>query len=367
MAPPWRIQLATHGALLNALIYHVASGQAFLSGVALIVLAVVSPTRPGRRWVSVGRTTAACLGFTLVAVSATPLPGWFYLAAGAISLAWLLAEGLSRAISPRPGRWIRPAVLAVWLLGAALELPFHRTPALPRLGDPPVDVVGDSISAGMGGEAETWPRILARSQHVVVHDLSLAGATAASALKDQAGRACGSGSLVLVEIGGNDVLAETPPEAFERALDALLARLAGGGRTVVMLEVPLPPLANRYGAAQRRAARRHGVALVPKRVLLGVLTSGRATLDTVHLSPSGHTLMAERMWAVIRGAFGPREGPVAPIPDPPTGRHSGEPGRRTHEAMDEGKGRPTGVGSGLGALPRPGPRGRITRSPAATS
>jgi acyl-CoA thioesterase-1 len=130
----------------------------------------------------------------------------------------------------------------------------------------------------------------------------------ASALKDQAGGVQGTDSLVLAEIGGNDVLGETTPEAFERGLDALLSDLRSGGRTVVMLELPLPPFYNSYGAAQRRMARRHAVVLVPKRVLLGVMTSGGATLDTVHLSRSGHVLMAEAMWWVIRGAFGPRRG-----------------------------------------------------------
>ena len=184
---------------------------------------------------------------------------------------------------------------------------------MPRMGDPPVDVVGDSVSAGMGGEAETWPGVLARRHHVLVHDLSLPGATVESAIREQSGRLSGPGSLVLAEIGGNDVLGETTPGAFERGLDALLARLRQGGRTVVMLELPLPPFSNRYGAAQRRSARRHGVVLIPKRVLLGVLTTGGATLDSVHLSRSGHALMAEAVWRVIRGAFGPRK---ENLPDP---------------------------------------------------
>ena len=92
----------------------------------------------------------------------------------------------------------------------------------------------------------------------------------------------GSTSLVLVEIGGNDVLRATRPLAFEEGLDVLLAKLRDTRRTVVMLELPLPPFHNRYGEVQRRLAKRHGVLLVPKRVLMGVLTSaGSATLDTV--------------------------------------------------------------------------------------
>jgi hypothetical protein len=93
--------------------------------------------------------------------------------------------------------------------------------------------------------------------------------------------------------------------AFERGLDVLLAKLAVGGRTVILLELPLPPFHNRYGAAQRPVARRHRVFLVPKRVLMGVLTSEGATLDTIHLSRRGHALMAETVWRIIGQAIGP--------------------------------------------------------------
>ena len=143
---------------------------------------------------------------------------------------------------------------------------------------------------------------------VRVQDLSLAGADVASALKEQAGRVDGPGSLVIAEIGGNDVLGQTTPEAFERGLDALLKVLRRGGRTVVMLELPSPPFYNRFGSAQRRQAGRHGVLLVPRRVLLGVLTAKDATLDTIHLSPTGHARMAEAIWRAVRGAFGARKG-----------------------------------------------------------
>jgi acyl-CoA thioesterase-1 len=192
---------------------------------------------------------------------------------------------------------------AVWALGIAMELPYHLAPSVPSLGDPPVYVLGDSLSAGMGGEPATWPRLLARRHGVDVRDLSLAGATVATAGRDQAGRVTEGGALVLAEIGGNDILGETTPDAFERSLDTLLSRLRSDGRTVIMLELPLPPFYNRYGSAQRRLARRHRTLLVPMRVLLGVLTTEGATLDSVHLSRSGHALMAERMWGLIRHAF----------------------------------------------------------------
>ena len=46
-------------------------------------------------------------------------------------------------------------------------------------------------------------------------------------------------------------------------------------------------------------AKRHGVLLVPKRVLIGILTSEGATVDSIHLSRRGHELMAETVWGII--------------------------------------------------------------------
>lgn len=287
---------------MNAVVYHVASGQAFFSGVVLISLAVLLAFRFRTRWPAFGRTVLACLALILIAVSAAPLPGWFYLIAGVASLVWIGLEGSSRTRWQRGKPWLRGLVLAIWGLGVALELPYHRAPFIPMLGNPKVYVVGDSLSAGVGDQAvETWPKRLERTRGLIVGDFAKMGATVTSA-RTQVEQIHGDG-LVIVEIGGNDVLGGTTPETFEQGLDALLARLQSQNRTVILLELPLPPFYNRYGMIQRRLARRHGALLVPKRVLLRVLTTKGATVDSVHLSLKGHRLMAEAVWAIIRPAF----------------------------------------------------------------
>jgi len=109
--------------------------------------------------------------------------------------------------------------------------------------------------------------------------------------------------VVLLEIGGNDVLGSTSTDEYERNLDALLHCVTGSGRHVVMFELPIPPLANGYGRAQRNLAAKHNVVLIPKRVLMGVLTDEGATVDSLHLSPSGHQQMAESVWCIIGPAL----------------------------------------------------------------
>ena len=80
-----------------------------------------------------------------------------------------------------------------------------------------------------------------------------------------------SHAVVLVELGGNDLLSGLPTREFARDLETLLASLRQPGRTIVMLELPLFPFQSGYGRAQRALARRFDVYLIPKRYLASVL------------------------------------------------------------------------------------------------
>ncbi len=62
-----------------------------------------------------------------------------------------------------------------------------------------------------------------------------------------------------------------------------------------MFELPLPPFSYRFGYSQRALASRYQVSLIPKRYLLSVLVGEQKTLDSIHLTDSGHQQMAELM------------------------------------------------------------------------
>ena len=164
-------------------------------------------------------------------------------------------------------------------------------------------LIGDSVSAGMSdSEKGTWPKLLAQTQNIDVRDFSKMGATVASARK-QVQRIGDETGLVLIQIGGNDLLGSTTAAQFEERLDLLLDDVCRPDRTVVMLELPLPPFANRFGQIQRRLARKYNLILIPKRVFISVLTTAGTTLDGIHLTPQGHALMAETIWNVIGPAY----------------------------------------------------------------
>jgi len=283
------------------LVYHIVCGQAFFTGVGLLILAAVSSTR-SRPIFSRITVLSFLVGVIAVVVSSTPIPYWYYGIAVAVSLAWIASR-----FKKHWRRRAAYALAAVWLVAALIELPYHFTPSLQPTPTRTITIIGDSVTAGVGDDetAETWPSILAREHKLQVQDISHVGETAASALKRAKSHAIES-SVVVVEIGGNDLLGSTTSTQFARDLNDLLAHLAAADRQIIMFELPLPPFYHEYGRVQRSVAAKHNVTLVPKRVFLSVIAGRDSTLDTIHLSQSGHQFMADCVWRLVKSAFDPK-------------------------------------------------------------
>ena len=287
---------------MNWLVFHVASGAAFFTGVGLIVVAALASTRPQPIFKRI-TVLFSLVGVIAIVVSSTPIPYWYYAICGAVTFAWIASRFVK---SWR--RWAPYAVAVVWLGAAIVELPYHFTRSLKPVASRSITVIGDSVTAGMGDDetSETWPNILAREHGLYVQDISHVGETAASALKRARSLTIES-PVVIVEIGGNDLLGTTTSGQFAHDLDALLSQLAKPGRQIVMFELPLPPFCVEYGRVQREAAAKHHVTLVPKRVFLSVIASSQSTLDSIHLSQSGHQFMSDSVWGIVESAYDAKE------------------------------------------------------------
>jgi acyl-CoA thioesterase-1 len=308
---------------------HIASGGAFFSGSACLVVGMLVATFARRNLLpAIGRLFIMA-GIVLIALSATPLPGWAWCVWGAAFVAWVVVRfgkvaGTLRvpcaasqtvsdehgSISPvvcNEGRGTRrvPAtlpVIACTLSAVAWELSWQVPPRGMHVRGNRLVVIGDSLSAEDFTEGgDPWPTLLAREQGVEVENLAFSGAKAGSAAKRVTSEEF-AGAVVLLEIGGNDLLGGTTPAEFERDLEALLRKVCGeveigdSSHLVMMLELPLPPTYNQFGEIQRRLARRYDVVLIPKRYFASVLIGEEATLDGLHLSPAGHKKMAEMVW-----------------------------------------------------------------------
>jgi len=111
--------------------------------------------------------------------------------------------------------------------------------------------------------------------------------------------------LLLVEIGGNDLITGVPTREFRNFLDALLRRVCMPQRTVVMFELPLLPWRIGDGQAQRELATKYGVVLIPKRFFMYVISGPKATSDGLHLLPEGEQRMALLVLRVFKDVLYP--------------------------------------------------------------
>ena len=278
-------------------IYFIAAGGTFLPGAALLALAVAARAVFSRRWIAALSIAMTVVGVVLIAISAEALAVWIYATWIACTLAWLF-RGLPR--NTRLKRTIDLAELTITFSAAAMAISYQLRPSLPPSIYPRLYIIGDSVSAGIGGEhGTTWPLIVA-TDHPDVHviDLSRAGATLASATRSLQSTPLADG-LVFLEIGGNDLIGHASPDRFGQNLDALAQRLRGPGRQVVMLELPLFPFDNAYGLQQRRIASKHGLLLIPRPCFTHVLATPGATVDGIHLSATGQRAMAQMVWEIV--------------------------------------------------------------------
>lgn len=275
---------------------HFASGAAFFSGAACLVAGVFSATYGRHKFVQSTGRLLLFLGLFQVVMSATPLPWWAYAIWGLSLVAWIVTIASMKTSRPC---WRIAAIAACTgcTVGTvAWELQYQLAPA-PLTGHwARLVVIGDSLSAqDLTEGGDPWPTLLARDHHIVVDNLAFSGAQAASAEK-KISPAQIADALVLLEIGGNDLLGGTSATDFNRHLERLLQKVCRPDNAVVMLELPLPPLYNRYGEIQRRLARAYRVPLIPKREFTQVLTGEKATVDGLHLSSNGHKKMSAMIW-----------------------------------------------------------------------
>ena len=194
--------------------------------------------------------------------------------------------------------WLLRGTVAFALLIAVQEFPHQLTPAFKISPGAKIYVIGDSISAGMGRDKVLWPTVLSEITGLSVTNLAQPGATVASAQK-QIAKLPKEPCVVIVEIGGNDLLGGASAEQFRGGLQKLLMHLHNDGHQLLMFELPLYPLTNSFGRAQRELAALYGVTLIPKRFFTNVLGSEGATEDGLHLSPLGHQLFAKNTAAIL--------------------------------------------------------------------
>ena len=282
---------------MNPVVLQIASGNAFFIGIGLTVIAfALRLWLNSRIWASL-LTVGWLVGISLVILSATPMSFWLYGLWFALCVAVRIAFIVRASFQTKASTIIAFAALSLSL--CLTELPYRLVQRVTVFTNQTVFVLGDSISAGIGAKERVWPAVLGDLSHLKVINLARPGASVETAL-DQAGHITTTNALVIVEIGGNDLLGRTDSHVFYGQLDKLLGRLKKGNHRIVMFELPLLPFWNAFGRDQRVLAEKYRVTLIPKSYLAGVFGSKGATVDGLHLSQKGHNALARIVYRLLR-------------------------------------------------------------------
>lgn len=191
------------------------------------------------------------------------------------------------------------AVCAALLLAAC-----DRAPTLPRLNSHDIIVAfGDSLTHGTGASTDTaYPAVLAALTDRTVINAGVPGDTTATALQRLPGvLAEHRPRLVLLCLGGNDMLRQQPATITENNLRLLVQTIRASGAAVVLIGVPEPKL---FGGAPEFYARVADDMQLPleDEIFNDVLKDNRLKSDPIHANAAGYRLVAERLAALLREA-----------------------------------------------------------------
>ncbi len=190
----------------NHISLYFGDGRVFFIGCFLSLIGAILAYRFSNKWRRVF-DYSAWLGMLLVMISATPLPWWMY-------AIWLMAF-CAAMIGPRlpkyklPTKVTIPCFVTLTILIYGIELKHRQIPKITIPPDQAVYILGDSISAGIGGPETTWPTVWAQHSGREVINLAMPGATVSDVLAHQLPKIDSPNATVIIEIGGNDLLGET--------------------------------------------------------------------------------------------------------------------------------------------------------------
>ncbi|CAN5814880.1 arylesterase [soil metagenome] len=178
--------------------------------------------------------------------------------------------------------------------------------ATPAAAPVKIAFLGDSLAAGYGvSPAQAIPvrleaALRKEGRNVTVINHGVSGDTTAGGLARVDWMMADKPDIVIVELGGNDVLRGTDPATTERNLDAIITKLKEAGVTVWLAGMLAPrnygsEYATQFDGLYKRLADKHKVALYPF-FLDGVAADPALNQpDGIHPTAKGVDVIVERL------------------------------------------------------------------------
>jgi len=197
-----------------------------------------------------------------------------------------------------------PARLLAGFLLAFFLAACKQAPTLTKLSAHDIIVAfGDSLTHGTGASADTaYPAVLSTLTGHTVINAGVPGNTTADGLARLPDvLAEYKPRLVLLCLGGNDMLRRVPETETENNLRLLVRTIRAAGAEVVLVGVPEPKL---FGGAPAFYEKLAGELQVPleQDVFVEVLKDNRLKSDPIHANAEGYRVVAERLAGFLREA-----------------------------------------------------------------
>lgn len=173
-------------------------------------------------------------------------------------------------------------------------------PDIPNLDSPGRTIVclGDSITSGVGAEpAQPFPGLLAEKLGVEVINAGVPGDTSEDGLARVGDVLAQDPWMVIVELGGNDILRSVPPARTEAALRQILDRLLAARVVPVLVEIEVP-FRGRYADVFERIEDDYDLPVVED-TLGDILLDAGLKADPLHPNAEGHKVLAEAVAEVV--------------------------------------------------------------------
>ena len=194
--------------------------------------------------------------------------------------------------------------LALYLLFFALLAACDRPPQLPKLQANDVIVAfGDSLTEGVGAGAESsYPAWLSKTTGRNIVNAGVSGETTAGGLlRLPAVLEEHRPKIVLLCLGGNDMLRQQSMATIESNLRQMIQAIRASGASVVLIGVPQAKLFSGSPALYEKLADEFDLPYEGE-ILDDVLKNPRLKSDPIHANAEGYRLVAERLAELLKEA-----------------------------------------------------------------
>lgn len=172
-------------------------------------------------------------------------------------------------------------------------------PDVPNLDSPGSTIVclGDSITSGVGAAGQPYPALLSEKLGVEVINAGVPGDTSEDGLARVDEVLAQDPWMVIVELGGNDILRQVTPARSEAALRKILDRLLAARVVPVLVEIEVP-FRGRYAEVFERIDDDYDIPVVED-ALGEILLDADLKADPIHPNAAGQQVLAEAIADVV--------------------------------------------------------------------